>query len=855
MPDDHRTQGPKNDASRDPLDDLIAPILGHERPADSNHQPVRSAAQNESRCDPLDDLLPKTEPSRSVVVGSKSLDDKMGKFRRDFNNFQFPDAANLSGADRSSHSVKSVVHWPFDQSGRAVAVNQSSKLPLGGWLAFVAAGLVIGCVVGAIRLWLEISVAMDGKLAIEYPGFNDLLIAEVLIWGALLVFQVVLAVLFFKKHRAVPKLMVCWLSMNLLGAILLLSWSEQVFREGIDPAKFLASPIVLAVIWIPYFAFSKRVKRTFDDACSRLTPAKEMREKRADKSPTGPKTDATSVDEEIVLFTEDELHAVAQRTTPDGGRKISLDDQTTEVELIAEPKTLRTRSGGIKQTEQSRVRLGILVGTLAIVVGLFIANGNEPRDGSKPAGSVPPAVLRQGDGGKAKPEAIAPPQGEDAPPRTPEELFARVSPSVVRINVCNERSKPVSFGSGFFVRDDSTVITNYHVIEWAHSAEVVLYDGTSLPVLGVHGFDSASDIAVLKVAHRPTTGIRHLTLGPNMLPPIGSKVYVIGAPEGLDSSLSDGLVSGRRERDGRPWIQISAPISPGSSGSPVLSSDGSVIGVATWNLHIEGQNLNFASPASGVAGLIADKSLIQELPDLLLARIQILEDIYDRYRKTNDTHPSVDVRRIASQNALHQLDQLSASLRKTPLFWEYKGHIYFDQNRWEEAMSAYRRALTIDPDRSFIWCRIGNIHSLMRQYDDAVLAFGHAVKADPNYDEAWRGFGNSLLDANRAKEAVDALRRSIEISPKYSFTHTSLGTALAELGDIEGGVAEYKIALSLEPDSFVINYNYGNFLQRNRRYKDSIKAFEKARTLTGDSQLQVMCDGELKKTRTLDRLR
>ena len=854
MPDDNRTQGQSNDAPRDPLDDLIAPILGHDRPAESNHQPVRSSAQNESRCDPLDDLLPETQPSRSVVVGGKSLDDKMGKFRRDFNNFQFPDAANLSGADRSSHSVKSVLHWPFDQSGRAVAVNQSSKLPIGGWLAFVAAGLVIGSVVGAIRLCLEISVAMDGKLAIEYPGFNDLLIAEVLTWCALLVFQVVLAVLFFKKHHAVPKLMVCWLSMNLLGAIVLLSWSEQVFRESIDPVKFLASPVVLALIWIPYFASSKRVKRTFGDARLRPTPAKEMHPKRADNSQTGLKTDVKSVAEEIVLFTEDELHAVAQKAAiPNECRQISLDDQVTDTELLAESKPLRPRSDGVKQTEQSRVRLVILVGTLAVVVGLFIANGNESRDGSKPAGSVPPAVLRQGDGGKTKPEAIAPPQVKDAPPRTPEELFARVSPSVVRVNVRNERSKPVSFGSGFFVRDDSTVITNYHVIEWAFSAEVVLHDGTSLPVLGVQGFDAASDIAVLKVAHEPKKDIRHLTLGSNMLPPVGSKVYVIGAPEGLDSSLSDGLVSGRREHDDRLWIQISAPISPGSSGSPVLSADSSVIGVATWTRHIEGQNLNFASPASGIAGLVANKSRLQQLPDLLLAHVQILEDIY---RRTIGTQQTEDGRRIASENALHQMDQLSASFRKTPLFWEYKGNIYFDQSRWDEAITAYLKVLAIDNEVPFIWRRIGDIHNVRRQYDDAVLAFGQGVKVEPNNDNAWRDFGSSLLNVNRAKEGADALRRSIAINAKNASAHTFLGDALAELGDIEGGVGEYKTALNLEPDNFFINYNYGNFLRRKGRYKDAIKAFEKARTLAGRSkEIQAMCDSELEKARTLDRLR
>jgi S1-C subfamily serine protease len=78
-------------------------------------------------------------------------------------------------------------------------------------------------------------------------------------------------------------------------------------------------------------------------------------------------------------------------------------------------------------------------------------------------------------------------------------------------------------------------------------------------------------------------------------PKAGSAVFALGNPKGLERTISQGLFTGHREIQGRRLVQISAPISPGSSGGPILNSEGKLIAVAVGSFSA-GQNLNFAVP-------------------------------------------------------------------------------------------------------------------------------------------------------------------------------------------------------------------------------------------------------------------
>src|SRR5262245_45689824 len=149
--------------------------------------------------------------------------------------------------------------------------------------------------------------------------------------------------------------------------------------------------------------------------------------------------------------------------------------------------------------------------------------------------------------------------------------------SVVVLLVFDRNSKPFGQGSGFVVAKDR-VVTNHHVIEKASDALIVFADGTSESVEGVVADSPAHDLTILAVK----TGTRSpLRLGDELSMRQGDAVYALGAPRGLESSITNGIVSGFRDVDEQFLIQTTAPIAPGSSGGPLFDSSGRVIGVTT----------------------------------------------------------------------------------------------------------------------------------------------------------------------------------------------------------------------------------------------------------------------------------
>ena len=174
----------------------------------------------------------------------------------------------------------------------------------------------------------------------------------------------------------------------------------------------------------------------------------------------------------------------------------------------------------------------------------------------------------------------------------------RQSPySAVLMLVAGKNGRPTSQGSGFIINASGLGATNYHVLRDTTEATAECCGGKRLTVCGVRGFDVEKDLVVFQLCQPDSTrlpeDLPHVVLGDSSGLTVGERVLAVGSPQGLENSVSDGILSAVREYRSTKYLQITAPISHGSSGGPVFDPSGNVIGVATFQFE-KGQNLNFA---------------------------------------------------------------------------------------------------------------------------------------------------------------------------------------------------------------------------------------------------------------------
>lgn len=174
----------------------------------------------------------------------------------------------------------------------------------------------------------------------------------------------------------------------------------------------------------------------------------------------------------------------------------------------------------------------------------------------------------------------------DAKELSAKEIYAECAPSTVELGVTTADGDYI--GSGFFIQS-GVIVTNYHVIDGATKITVTTYNGKIYDAVDILAYDKDYDLALLTI----DAVTDHLQLNKGDVT-VGETVYALGSPRGLTGSLSNGIISSAsRVLDGVNYIQITAPISPGNSGGPLINSYGEVIGINTFIL-LDSQNLNFA---------------------------------------------------------------------------------------------------------------------------------------------------------------------------------------------------------------------------------------------------------------------
>jgi tetratricopeptide (TPR) repeat protein len=344
------------------------------------------------------------------------------------------------------------------------------------------------------------------------------------------------------------------------------------------------------------------------------------------------------------------------------------------------------------------------------------------------------------------------------------ELIRRVKPSVVSIITYNARGEVQITGSGFFVHPGQ-VVTNLHVVEGAFRAEVRTFEGKgkTYAVEGVVDVDEEGDLALLSVqmpAER--TRVLETTM---VLPEEGERIFVIGNPLKLEGSVSDGIVSAVREVPNLgKIIQITAPISHGNSGSPLLNMKGQVIGVVTIRV-MNGQNINLAMGAGRIGELRAGERLLS------------FEDLAARTRTGQ------------------QPEALSE-------WWYRNGLNSLWLGNYDSALGYFENAVNKNPGRAEAWIQVGYCKVKQGKNQDAIKAFQQALRLRPNSYEAHNKLGDAYYFAGNYYKAVESYKQAALLRPEMAEAYYNLGMAYLELGDRAAATAQSNKLKTLDAEMY-----------------------------------------------------
>jgi tetratricopeptide (TPR) repeat protein len=417
------------------------------------------------------------------------------------------------------------------------------------------------------------------------------------------------------------------------------------------------------------------------------------------------------------------------------------------------------------------------------------------------------------------------------------ELVRRIKPSAVAIETFDSRGEKLTRGSGFFIESDR-IVTNRHVIEGAYRAEVHSSTGTVYPVRGVLAVDAEGDIALLKI-DVPANQIRPLPLDKTS-PQEGESVVVIGNPLGLEGSVTNGIVSAVRDIPtfGR-IIQITAPISSGSSGSPVVNMQGQVIGIATLQI-TGGQSVNFAIPSERISQL--QVTTMTSLPDLVAASgrnkrakaVQFFRDglsflskddcdkALPYFEKAVDSDSNYAEawaqagfcnEKLGKHAEALEASKKAVSLRPSAESYFNIGLASFYLKQYKEASEAYRQSIKLDPyNAADAYYALGLVYRDWSKPDDEIQAYKQAIRLRPDYTVAYERLGSRYLRSKKFSEAVEVFRQLAALKPGDYNAPNNMGEAYLELNRLNDAVESFRQSIRLKPDFGKAYYNLGRCL-------------------------------------------
>jgi tetratricopeptide (TPR) repeat protein len=394
-------------------------------------------------------------------------------------------------------------------------------------------------------------------------------------------------------------------------------------------------------------------------------------------------------------------------------------------------------------------------------------------------------------------------------------VFRENSQSIVVVTAYNSKGQPLTEGTGFIASPDGAIITNYHVIGIAKDIKVRA-SGRIMNVEGVIYSDINNDIAILKVkgSNMPSVSFGNTDkLDPK------EKVYIISSSVDSGNMIYEGKF--RRTRTisrGTRLIEITAPVSHGSSGSPLFNANGEVIGIATF-LTKRTENIISATSSEFFRDKWKSNKLIA------------IKDIIKNYRNTAEYWFYLGYYLYEAGAYKEAANVLKEAIRLKPGFAEayyYRGIVYEKLGRDKEAAKSYRDAIKSRSDFTDAYFSLGVIYGKLGMYKESLEALNHAVSIEPDFSDAYYNMGVAYEKLNMFKEGIEAGKKAVGLKPDFTDAYYNLGIAYEKTGSYNKAIEAFQTVLKIRHDYAEAHYNLGivYFL-----LKDKVAAMERYQIL------------------------
>jgi Flp pilus assembly protein TadD len=368
---------------------------------------------------------------------------------------------------------------------------------------------------------------------------------------------------------------------------------------------------------------------------------------------------------------------------------------------------------------------------------------------------------------------------------TASQVYDQVKDSVVVVKAYDQKGKLSGLGSGVRL-PSGDVITNYHLVK--AGVRYTVGQGKQASLATLKAGDPDKDLCLLTA---PGLTAKPARLGKAARLKVGEPVYAVGAPQGLELSLSEGIVSQLRGGP-PPIIQTTVAISGGSSGGGLFNAEAELVGITTFYLK-EGQSLNFALPVEWI-GEVA-RGRIRELPR---GESRGAPETLARPKKGWEDRALALNRAQDWQGFLAWCRRWTQAEPGNDYAWSNLGFAYGRLGRHHEAIAAYRESLRLKENASTCFL-LGLEYDALGRYREAIEAYRQGLRLEPDEAEAWFFLGVAYGELGRNREAIGAYREALRLNPNDVKAWEGLALAYAQSGNRRAALEAVKELQRYDP--------------------------------------------------------